>query len=416
MPQLPQGSAQPAASPSPSAWPKESLQSEVQGEPEAAQSFTPAVEEAATDEGVVVAAKKKKRHSTGEAVTAQEFAKGNRVVHSSVSDKADLDRAFVVNVGRFIDKCELLDLCHFMLQSTAVAALTMTAAGTLRQARNTGVFVIFTYVIYFLHHSRYDILEISDMMRAIDVQPSSPPGNPNGVLKCMTLTVRGLANTLEWTLVLSIYFGVLFLCYLMNQAWAHQCPDDFSCPEAGTSMLAVLVSDANDDMEALSMQFMVFTLILVLHALFEIMIWYETRSVMPLGPEGQPWNLEKDGVPWKYWLLGLPSMWFTSQAAKDEVERFMRALHGVKGAGVKFYPEQLAKLAIVTDHERTLLVNTLKNAAFYDVSKREYHESVKLGIHLVFYTDTGDYMNFDVESVDVDGSMSLTASAAMEAI
>ena len=64
---------------------------------------------------------------------------------------------------------------------------------------------------------------------------------------------------------------------------------------------------------------------------------------------GGPWNVRKDGVP-PCFRLGLPSMWFASQEAKDAVVTWVDGLR--REAAVDMYPEELAFLVFARERGR----------------------------------------------------------------
>lgn len=325
------------------------------------------------------------------------FAEGNECESSpsprrtrpgySITDCAP--RYFVVNTSRFIERCELLNLINILIESTAIAALTMTAAGSLKQFRNTIIFVTTTYVMYFIHNARHDILEISDMKKEISITPSSPPENMNQILKCMTVRDGCMSKLLESTIVFLITCLLATCWSICRWAWGHPCPDDYSCEEARTPLLFQLVGDS-EDTDKLGEQLLVFSLIMLLHMCYEFVIAYETRCTMSFDPSSGK------GLPLRCRLLGLPSMWFASKEAEHAMRRFLSALHGQHD--IAFFPEQLAAMAMDGEAERNQVACTLRECELFP----QGHEGLeKLALQLLFYSASSRTYYTAEDDIDV---------------
>merc|ERR1719350_1843099 len=129
--------------------------------------------------------------------------------------------------------------------------------------------------------------------------------NPNRILKGFALSRRGRRRRATTTIV---SFG--FLCSLMwfvvvsiwadfdFYNWAEEIKDEF---------YATLL--------------LVGTLMLVFIVAFDWIYWRETQCVMPLYDVANdvPFDPHRHGIPPGYQWLGLPSMWFTSQEAYDDL-------------------------------------------------------------------------------------------------
>merc|ERR1719491_2226138 len=75
-----------------------------------------------------------------------------------------------------------------------------------------------------------------------------------------------------------------------------------------------------DDSIVMGMQLTVGTLLFLLHIAFEIVIALEIGAVMPPAPGGEIWDPRVHGMPWPYWLTGMPAMWFTSRKALKDLQ------------------------------------------------------------------------------------------------
>mmetsp|Transcript_111663 Transcript_111663/g.175914 ORF Transcript_111663/g.175914 Transcript_111663/m.175914 type:complete len:236 (-) Transcript_111663:133-840(-) len=119
------------------------------------------------------------------------------------------------------------------------------------------------------------------------------------------------------------------------------------------------------------------------HISFEWLYWRETQSVMPWHHESErPWDPRAkrgDGVPPCYRWFGLPSMWFTSRAAYDDVRLWITIATSSKPVShveTKIFPEEMALFALDPDNACDLR-RTLKHAKLFSLADWEYQRREK---------------------------------------
>lgn len=309
-------------------------------------------------------------------------------------------RAFVINARRLIATQKILHLLHELINSSAIAALTLVQAGTTRQLFSTVGFLTSVVLIFTMHDNRWDHIDIADTCTLLPLLSNDNEDatgnevhNPNRMLKAMSFTVSGIwywvwrllhvigvtCCTISW-LVLVRYWGMVNNEEQANpmedaiDAWVHNVAQD------------------EDDGAALGMQVTVGTLMFVLHLLFEYIYGREMCAVMPLTTRSQVWDPRQDGVPFKFWWFGLPSMWFTTEVAHRDLFHWMDSAHPTKHI-FQIYPQELALYALSGHEQRAFLKDTLKEAKLFDGKLRKFitrevdgeEKYLNLGIELCFY-------------------------------
>merc|ERR1719263_847525 len=109
----------------------------------------------------------------------------------------------------------------------------------------------------------------------------------------------------------------------------------------------------DDDMMMQASLLFIGTAMVAFHMTFEWLYWRETQCVMPAGADGNvPLDPREDGhgIPHRYSWFGLPSMWFTSQQAYDDLRLWiMHSRFDYDLVKYKIYPEEMALLALDPD-------------------------------------------------------------------
>jgi hypothetical protein len=135
-----------------------------------------------------------------------------------------------------------------------------------------------------------------------------------------------------------------------------------------------------DDITAMATQMLIGTVMLLFHGIFEWLYWRETQCVMCWDDENDcPWDPRSKakkgrGVPRSKSWFGLPSMWFTSREAYDDV-RLWITLATSKDPSTyvetKMFPEEMAGFAIDPDNACDLR-KTLKDAKLYSLADGDH--------------------------------------------
>lgn len=117
------------------------------------------------------------------------------------------------------------------------------------------------------------------------------------------------------------------------------------------------------------------TAMVAFHVSFECIYWRETQCVMPLDADGEsPLDprAEGSGVPFQYRWFGVPSMWFTSQKALDDLRLWITYCRWENcNHMAKIFPEEMALLALNPDGA-SYLRRTLASAKLFSMSNFEF--------------------------------------------
>jgi len=151
-------------------------------------------------------------------------------------------------------------------------------------------------------------------------------------------------------------------------AWAVPTPDD-------GKWLGFLYEE---ELAVIATQMLIGTVMLLFHSIFEWLYWRETQCVMPWNDkDDRPWdprNKRGDGVPPSYSWFGLPSMWFTSREAYDDLRLWITIATSnklVSHVETKIFPEEMALFALDPDNACDLR-RTLKHAKLFSLADWEY--------------------------------------------
>merc|ERR1712187_1023845 len=95
---------------------------------------------------------------------------------------------------------------------------------------------------------------------------------------------------------------------------------------------------------------------------------------MPVDKNGQPWDPKTMGAPTWWRLGGLPSMWFTSRKAYDDLRLWISsAMEPELGVVIsKIFPEEAALLAIEDAEYAEQLSYSLWHAKLYDAVNNKF--------------------------------------------
>jgi len=167
--------------------------------------------------------------------------------------------------------------------------------------------------------------------------------------------------------------------------------------------LALRVIGTAEDAGILAMQMIVLSIMLCLELAYEYVLWREMFMVMPTPPAGSTvWDPRVHGVP-PFWLLGLPSVWFTSQEALHNLKQYavFAQLGSDKNAeDYDLFPAELARYALEGDSNRCELSKALGESKLFDARQQEFvdtsgeiikhpDEAETLGIKVCFFESQG---------------------------
>lgn len=310
-------------------------------------------------------------------------------------------RAFIINVRRLTNMQKTFSLLHSLIDSTAIAALTLVQAATTGQFYSSVIFILSVVMVYAMHDNRWDHIEISDMQTLLPLLANDEEDanglrewNPNSVLKAMSFTASPAWRYI-WRVLHVVGLALCTLAWIvLIRLWKHANDHDGENPMEDTidKWVERLVQE-DDDAAVLGMQTLVGTLMFMLHLLFEYIYKREVCGVMPYTKEKKVWDPRKDGVPLSYRFFGLPSMWFTTDAVLRDLYRWMDTAHPTKNIS-QIYPQEMALFALSGQEERRSLQESLKDAKLFDGKNRMFitndaggGEAQSLGIELFYYDE-----------------------------
>jgi len=156
---------------------------------------------------------------------------------------------------------------------------------------------------------------------------------------------------------------------LLQRLWSNTIDDNDVIDNAMADWIDVLLSNiaySYDDGVVLGMQVVVGTLMFVVHLLFELVFMREMSAVMPKPTSGsQAWDPRKDGLPLRFRVFGLPSIWFSSAQALQDLKAWIDlAIPNRRVSEV--YPAELALYALGGETERYRLQAGLKEAKLFN--------------------------------------------------
>lgn len=351
------------------------------------------------DEAPPKAAKAKlHKQGSGGSIGVRSVGSGGVTSCTSIA-AAPPEKGFVINVRRLIEVQQQLDVVHEFIKSTAIAALTLVQAGTVRQLVCSSCFVCLSVLLYTLHSEHWDRFDIEDYEKLVPLLANDEESNcynPNRILKAIRVTTCHWIWPWFTRIVHLSYFVLLIFLWLVSiRWWGTQYEDDYDPPDPDflDKVMELLIYEYYDG-ETLSTQLLVGTFMWLLHLTFEFMYRRETCGVMPLTAEGKVFDPRRDELPIKYWF-GLPSMWFTSErACRDLVLwiEMMNPSHLVHSV----HPEEMALYALKGVEERETVAESLKHAKLFDGESRCFVDAQRnrcevpeaLDLELVFFDRT----------------------------
>jgi len=310
------------------------------------------------------------------------------------------ENAFVINVRRLIDIQEKLYLLHDLLKSTAIAAITLPAAGTAEQFCATLLFLPVVFILYAMHERDWDRLEVTDIKILLpllcdDIDPKHNAANPNRLFKAVTIETSRVLSKLFHLFQLVVAIGIAVVWATIEYRWRNPPPAGNNIQLGNSGGFRQEFADGwmliEEDVLAMGMQVTVATLMLLLQVLFEYIHWRETSAVMPRTRNAEAWDPRRHGTPTKYWLFGLPSMWFTSEDALQKLKKYIGMASADSERVTKIYPQELAYFALSGDSERAELQISLDQCKLFNgrtqsyVFDGEHPEQLELG--LCFFDD-----------------------------
>jgi hypothetical protein len=128
------------------------------------------------------------------------------------------------------------------------------------------------------------------------------------------------------------------------------------------------------DVTVQATQLLIGTVMVCFHIGFELLYWRETQCVMPWDSAANtPWDPREKigrGLPLSHRWFGLPSMWFTSRDAYDDLRLWITLSRSKKEAThivTKIFPEEMALFALDPDNACDLR-KTLKHAKLFSLA------------------------------------------------
>lgn len=289
--------------------------------------------------------------------------------------------AFVINTRRFITIRQVLTLLHELLKNTAIAAITLVAAGTKEQFITTLVFIASVLTLYTMHEMDWDRLDVEDIQMLYplvvdDFDPShADVDNPNRIFKAVTVTTRRIVYYFGISIRIALFFIAVLGWIVLEVYWrvASEGADDSDSntytqqiQEDFRKHIVDSTIKNDEDAMAMAMQLTVGCLMYTLQILFEYIHWRETVAIMPPTKDGRIWDPRRHGVPPKFWLFGMPSMWFTSTYAYTKLKRYIAMVNLGTENVFRIYPQELAYYSLSGDDCRNELTQALGEAKNFD--------------------------------------------------
>jgi len=311
--------------------------------------------------------------------------------HSSLSRNKQPVRAFVVNFRRLVQVQKILSLIHLIIKSTAIATLTLVSSAYWTDLLFSISFVGLVLALYSIHEIRYDRMDIADYKSLgnlleddIGWRNNQPVENPNRLLKALSL---GNNHRRRARAVFTVVIAVLIaLVMWVNVFWSW-----FSPPKNNGLWLGLF----NEyDVAVQATQLLIGTVMVCFHIAFELLYWRETQCVMPWDSKrSQPRDpREKHGRSVSYRWFGLPSMWFTSREAYDDLRLWItlsrfRSKAQCSHVVTKIFPEEMALFALDPDNACDLR-KTLRHAKLFSLADwkflvRDNPDTIVRGKHRV---------------------------------
>jgi hypothetical protein len=297
---------------------------------------------------------------------------------------------------------KILAIIHEFIRSTAIATLTLVAAANWSQLTFSIVFVTLVLALFAVHEMRHDRMDIADYKSLVELLEDDDGKlhgrtvqNPNRLLKALSLS-HGKHRRARASMTIFSASAICVLVWInIFWSWAKPPPDE--------KWLGVF---NENDRAVQATLLLVGTAMVAFHITFEWLYWRETQCVMPQadcenGCKSWDPKFAQDGVPRQYQWFGLPSMWFTSEQAYDDLRCWVtlarRESDLVKS---KIHPEELALFALKPEGA-SYLRKTLAEAKLFSMGTWEFkardapgaaprplkkgEEPEALGMSFVFY-------------------------------
>jgi hypothetical protein len=291
--------------------------------------------------------------------------------HSSLSRNKQPARAFVVNFRRLVQVQKILSLIHLIIKSTAIATLTLVSSAYWTDLLFSISFVGLVLALYAIHEIRYDRMDIADYKSLgnlleddIGWRNNQLVENPNRLLKALSL---GSNHRRRARAVLTVVIAVLITVVMwVNVFWS------WVSPPKDDGLWLGLFNEY--DVMVQATQLLIGTVMVCFHIAFELLYWRETQCVMPWDSKrSQPMDpREKHGRSFSQRWLGLPSMWFTSREAYDDLRLWItlsrfRSKDQFSHIVSKIFPEEMALFALDPDNACDLR-KTLRHAKLFSLA------------------------------------------------
>jgi len=310
-----------------------------------------------------------------------------RTCTKSILEEVDVrmtTKELVINFRRLNTVDRFFELVHELIKSTAIAALTLVAAHTPRQGAFSVLFIVLVFLLYVRHDKMYDCTDIEDVKKLMplvcndDHKCKRDQTNPNGLLKSLSLHHRGW-YLWGWGLVLFTVGLATILGWFCLICWRGLI--DVGADVADLhhldphERLGFQIVGDEDDAGNLAMQLIILDIMLFIELVFEYILWREMFMVMPAAPAGSTvWDPRVHGVP-RSWLLGLPSMWITSQEALKSLKQYAVWAQLGSDKNAEDYvlsPAELARYALLGESNRCELSKTLRESKLFDARKQQF--------------------------------------------
>eukprot|EP00931_Biecheleriopsis_adriatica_P041510 TRINITY_DN23719_c0_g1_i1.p1 TRINITY_DN23719_c0_g1~~TRINITY_DN23719_c0_g1_i1.p1 ORF type:complete len:536 (+),score=100.98 TRINITY_DN23719_c0_g1_i1:59-1666(+) len=285
----------------------------------------------------------------------------------ALAEKKVLRRSFVVNFRRLMELQKAFAIIHELIKSTAIAALTLVEVEDVWELGYSVLFVAILFMMYAFHAAHYDTFDISDYRNLVElleddngILEGRSVDNPNRLLKALSLARSGRRRR---AVLFIVFFGTI--CIVMWSLVFSQWTMELQL----TGMWRGFLTG-----EFYATLLLVGTLMLTFHIVFEWLYWRETQCFMPLHNSGEPWDPRIHGIPRRFSWFGLPSMWFTSPEAYEDLSLWIQHCKGQlprRGKANKIFPEEVALFSLDA-MGACRLRKTLLHAKLYSVQKGSF--------------------------------------------
>jgi len=234
------------------------------------------------------------------------------------------EKALVVNFRRLIEIKEKMDIIHEVIKATTIALLTLLAVQSVFHLLYDVVVLVCGIALFSVHEMRHDTMDVDDFKRVVGLLGNDGDDllhnahrvgrmeNPNRCLQAVSFSRRGVRKVWSYLLVAILSAMTIFAWSLTACTWTL----DYDW----YSSLGISELPSNEELEHYVTLLLVGTVMLFTHILFELIYVREFGYFLP-SKEGRPWDVTGDGMPPgnMNWLFGLPCVWYTTQAAYEDL-------------------------------------------------------------------------------------------------